>query len=150
MMMEQLHLVPLFLMLKQHSNITMASSSKIVLLSRTTLGHSNFSTGSNYFFFPMIFFLIRDGSSVFVSYYDPDRVGDYPTADPSEDDDSTRHHGNGFSHNGDSNSTTSDIVRTKSDIERGDVPVQLKTLKDLGTANPMQHLHDDGEGHEDD
>jgi hypothetical protein len=62
-----------------------------------------------------------------VSFYDPDRIGDYPL-DPSEATESPqtpseRHSGSG--------SVTSDL-RTRSDIERGDTTVRLKSLKDLG------------------
>ncbi len=79
-----------------------------------------------YRFDPSIFFFTTrsDGSSIYVSYYDSKRVGDYydetnPPPDPP-----------------------SEAIRTRSDIERGDHPIQLKELlhKEINSnslSNPL-------------
>jgi hypothetical protein len=63
----------------------------------------------------------RDGSSVFVSYYDPERVGDYP-----RDHSHTRE--SSFRGSVESRSSVSEAMRAKSsDIERGEMLLSLSS-----------------------
>eukprot|EP00604_Paraphysomonas_vestita_P003581 CAMPEP_0174823692 /NCGR_PEP_ID=MMETSP1107-20130205/26796_1 /TAXON_ID=36770 /ORGANISM="Paraphysomonas vestita, Strain GFlagA" /LENGTH=129 /DNA_ID=CAMNT_0016047277 /DNA_START=2700 /DNA_END=3089 /DNA_ORIENTATION=+ len=101
-------------------------------------------------------FFYRDGSSVFVSFHDPKRIGDYPqdetTTPTTVASEENRPYTNGHTtreSGGDNSSYSSEVIRTKSDIERGDLPVHLKSLKEQRTSNPMVSLEED-ENYEDD